>query len=157
MQEEKYGTRCRAYSAWHRRLSTQRFIGIEKAQLLAMIDLDASLYVEYDDGTKEPIALIETAVDVGQSFKPATVTCNLAKRADLPCFVVLYKLSDQKNPADERWPDIVEFRVKRLYPKPERGWRILTPDEWSEALLAMRKWSAEKLDRMIAEGYLEAI
>ena len=51
MQEEKYGTRDRAYSAWHRRKSTRRFIGIEHAQLLAMIDLDASLYVEYDDGT----------------------------------------------------------------------------------------------------------
>ena len=64
-QEEVYNTRDRSYSAWHRRKSTGRFIGFEHAQLLAMIDLDASLYVEYDDGTKEPIALIETAIDVG--------------------------------------------------------------------------------------------
>ena len=78
-QEEKYGTRDRTYSAWHRRLSTQRFVGIEKAQLLAMIDLDASLYVEYDDGTKEPLALIETAQDIGQAFKPATVTLQIGQ------------------------------------------------------------------------------
>ena len=62
-QEERHGTRDRSYSAWHRRQSTRRYIGIEKATLLAMIDLDASLYVEYDDGTKEPLALIETAQD----------------------------------------------------------------------------------------------
>ena len=65
MQEEIFGTRDRAYSAWHTRGSTRRFIGIDSAQLLAMIDLDAALYVEYDNGTKEPLALIETALDVG--------------------------------------------------------------------------------------------
>ena len=52
MQEEIYGTRDRAYSAWHRRGSTRRYVGIDRAQLLAMIDLDAALYVEYDNGTK---------------------------------------------------------------------------------------------------------
>ena len=52
--------------------------GIDSAQLLAMIDLDASLYVEYDDNSKEPLALIETAQDVGQAHKSATVTTNLA-------------------------------------------------------------------------------
>lgn len=80
MQEERYGTRDRTYSAWHRRLSTRRFVGIDRAQLLAMIDLDASLYVEYDDRTKEPVALIETARDVGQEHKPVTVTRRLAVR-----------------------------------------------------------------------------
>lgn len=45
MQEERYGNRDRTYSAWHRRLSTRRFVGLERAQLLAMIDLDAALYV----------------------------------------------------------------------------------------------------------------
>ena len=67
--EEVTGTRDRTYSAWHRRMSTRRYVGIEAAQTLGMIDLDASLYVEYDDSTKEPLALIETARDVGQEFK----------------------------------------------------------------------------------------
>ena len=146
MQEERYGTRDRAYSAWHRRKSTRRFVGIEHAQLLAMIDLDASLYVEYDDGTKEPIALIETARDVGQKYKCATVTKNLAKRAELPCFVVLYSLSADKNPADSEWHDIESFRVKRLWPNPENEWRIMMPQEWADNLLKMREWSTRMLD-----------
>lgn len=148
MQEEKYGTRCRAYSAWHRRNSTRRYVGIENATLLAMIDLDASLYVEYDDGTKEPLALIETARDVGQAYKPATVTTNLAKRTHpvIPCYVVLYTLSNSKNPADQEWLDISMFRVKRLWPNPERDWRRLTPQEWAAGLLKMRQWCGGKLD-----------
>lgn len=68
-QEERYGARDMSYSAWHRRNSTRRFIGIEYAQLLAMIDVDVSLYVEYDDKTKMPLALIEIAIDVGQESK----------------------------------------------------------------------------------------
>ena len=43
--EEVTGTRDRTYSAWHRRMSTRRYVGIEAAQTLCMIDLDASLYV----------------------------------------------------------------------------------------------------------------
>ena len=146
-QEEIFNTRDRSYSAWHRRLSTRRFIGIEKAQLLAMIDLDASIYIEYDDGTKEPLALIETAEDRGQAYKTATVTLKLAERAKIPCFVLLYKLSKNPNPADNRYSDIESFRVKRLYPKLESTWRILTPDKWAETLLSLRIWQSEKLDK----------
>jgi len=148
-QEEIYNTRDRTYSAWHRRMSTGRFIGIERAQLLAMIDLDASLYIEYDDGTKEPLALIETAEDVGQKYKTATVTYKLSKKADIPCFVVLYKKAETPNPADRNYSDILEFRVKRLYPKWEQEWRILSPNEWSEILLSLRTWSAKKLDERL--------
>ena len=78
-QEERRGTRDMSYSAWHRRKSTSRFVGIEKAQTLAMIDLDAALYVEYDDSEKRPLALIEVAVDVGQRWKAGTVTQLLAR------------------------------------------------------------------------------
>ncbi len=146
-QEERFGTRDRAYSAWHRRQSTRRFVGIEDAQLLAMIDLDASLYVEYDDGDKEPLALIETAVDVGQAFKPATVTLRLAQLANLPCYVVLYTLSDQPNPADEKWPDIASFRIRRLNPPPtQAGWLTLAPRQWALHLRSMRRRVCSGLD-----------
>ena len=145
-QEEIYNTRDRTYSAWHRRLSTGRYIGIENAQLLAMIDLDASIYVEYDDGTKEPLALIETAKDIGQTFKTATVTVKLAQRADLPCFVLLYTPSGKCNPYDSQWPDIISFRAKRLHPKTENGWRCFTPKEWAENLIKLRTWQAKKVD-----------
>ncbi len=145
-QEERFGTRDRSYSAWHRRNSTRRFVGIESAQLLAMIDLDASLYVEYDDGTREPLALVETAQDVGQPYKNAQVTTNLAKRADIPCYVLLYKLAEEQNPADTKWRDIASFRVKRLYPASQADWQEVTPDTWAKHLLALRKREAAKLD-----------
>ena len=149
-QEERFGTRDRSYSAWHRRHSTRRYIGIEKAQLLAMIDLDASLFVEYDDGTKEPLALIETALDTGQSFKTATVTKKLAEKANLPCFVVLYTLADDQNPADREWKDIKMFRVKRLHPNAEHQWREVSPEKWAKTLLSMREWQAKRLDQRLA-------
>jgi hypothetical protein len=150
MHEEIYGTRDRTYSAWHRRHSTRRFVGIDQAQLLAMIDLDASLYVEYDDGTKEPVALIETAMDIGQRFKSATVTMKLAKMSGLPCYCVLYKCGATRNPADPRWPDIAEFRVKRLWPKPEHNWRKVAPKEWAGALLRIRAWATTRADMVAA-------
>lgn len=145
-QEEKYGTRDRTYSAWHRRMSTRRFVGIESAQTLAMIDLDASLYVEYDDGTKEPLALVETAVDVGQPYKPATVTKKLARRANLEAWVVLYTVSDDPNPADPTWPDIRGFRVRRVYPEPETTWARATPAAWCKRLVQIRRGTASRLD-----------
>lgn len=151
MQEEIYNSRDRSYSAWHRRASLRRFVGIERAQTLVMIDLDASLYVEYDDGTKEPLALFETAMDRGQLFKPATVTTKLAERAGIPAYVVLYKLSGFPNSADPQWMDIESFRVKRLRPKPDFNWRILTPAQWANAIVQIRFWSAGKLDSEFAE------
>jgi hypothetical protein len=155
MQEERYRTRDRTYSAWHRRLSTRRFIGIEYAQLLAMIDLDASLYIEYDDHTREPLALIETAKDIGQEYKTAIVTQKLAIRAQLPAYVVLYTPSALSNPADAAYRDIKSFRVKRLNPRPDKSWIIYTPQEWCANLLKLRKFSADLLDQEItqAEGF----
>lgn len=146
MQEERYSTRDLTYSAWHRRLSTRRYVGIESAQSLAMIDLDAALYVEYDNGTKEPVALIETAIDVGQRYKSATVTTRLAKLSGLPCYCVLYSCAKTPNPADPLWPDISSFRVKRLWPKPEHSWRTIEPSEWAGALLRIRAWAANRID-----------
>jgi len=148
-QEEVFGTRDRTYSAWHRRMSTQRFVGIEFAQLLAMIDLDASLYVEYDDRTKEPLALIETAADHGQLWKPATVTAKLARRADLPGFVALYTKSAHLNPADLQFFDIDSFRARRLWPQPTNDWKRFTAQEWAEFLVRLRGWSARRLDEQI--------
>lgn len=150
-QEERYGTRDRSYSAWHRRRSTGRYVGIERAQTLAMIDLDASLYVEYDDKTKEPLALIETARDVGQVWKPSIVTQRLAQRCvpTLPAFVVLYRKSNERNPADAEAFDIAGFRVRRIHPTEQKFWTELTPAQWAEKLVTLRDWSAARLDSVL--------
>lgn len=146
MQEELFGTRDRTYSAWHRRHSVRRFVGLERAQLLSMIDLDGALFCEFDAETSEPLALVETALDRGQSRKTATVTRRLAARARLPAYAVLYAPAGYPNPADPSQHDIQSFRVKRLWPSPEREWRTLNPLEWAEALIQIREWMAKRLD-----------
>jgi hypothetical protein len=155
-QEEKTGQRNLAYSIWHRRRSTARFVGDELARELAMIDVDASLYVEYHDGTKDPIALIETALDVGKDYKCATVTKNLARRCQPPlwAYVLLYTLSGTMNPADDRYPDIASFRVKRIWPETwqDPGWRRVTPEEWAKNLLKLRRWYERQLCDPILSG-----
>ena len=158
-QEERHNTRDRSYSAWHRRNSTRRFVGIELAQSLAMIDLDASLWVEYDDGSKEPLALIETAIDHGQHIKPATVTKKLAQRCvpTLPAYTLLYTLSDSLNPADPQWQDISSFRVRRLWPEPETVWESLSPKQWADRLCVLRTWSAHRIDRQYPGTDHEAV
>lgn len=144
-QEERYGYRGREYSVWHRRNSTKRFVGIEQAQLLAMIDIDVALWCEYDDGTKQPMALVEIARDVGQDHKTATVTKNLAASAKIPAYVALYTLSDQANPADQACCDISAFRVRMLNPY-VTDWLRMSPKGWAKYLLAVRHWVAGTFD-----------
>jgi hypothetical protein len=148
--EERTGRRPGEYSAWHRRGSIRRFVGLERAQLLSMIDLDGALYVEFDREDKEPLALIEVARDIGQSHKSATVVRRLAKRAKLPAYVVLYRPSEAANPTDAEHRDIASFRVRRLWPKPEDTWRALTPAEWASGLVQIRAWACCRLDREAA-------
>lgn len=147
MQEERYGSRDRAYSAWHRHHSIRRYVGIEAAQTLSMCDLDMALYCEYDDSSREPLCLVETARDIGQVHKPCSVTQSLARRARLPAYVVLYRCALEPNPADVEAADIESFRVKRIWPAPESEWRSLDPQEWADALVRIRTWQARHIDR----------
>jgi hypothetical protein len=149
-QEERTGRRPGEYSAWHRRGSLRRFIGLERAQLLSMCDLDAALWLEHDDLSKEPLALIETAMDVGQPYKSGTVLQRLARRASLPAYVCMYKVGDQPNPSDPTYRDIIALKVRRVWPRPESTWRELTPAAWALGLLQIRDWSAARLDREAA-------
>lgn len=145
-QEERTGIRDLSYSAWHRVRSIARFVGIERAQTLSMIDADVVLFLEVDHKTRNPLALIEVAVDVGQQKKPASSTARLAALCNLPAFVVLYRLAKSANPADSGEFDIDAFRVQRLWPFPEHDWRLLTPAQWAQGLLQVRSWSAARID-----------
>lgn len=146
MDKDKYGTRDLSYSAWHRAASIRRFVGWERAQLLCMADADCILFLEYAPGNKEPLCLVETAIDVGQDHKPATAITRPARRARIPAYLVLYDRSPVPNPADQRWRDVQGFRIKRLWPKPELQWRRVTPGQWATALLRIRAWAARRLD-----------
>lgn len=74
----------------------------------------------------------------------------LAQRSGLPAYVVLYQLGNEANPADLSQPDILMFRVRRIWPHPEAAWRLLTPGSWAEALLQIRRWACAKLDGVAA-------
>ena len=146
MQEERYGVRDLSYSAWHRAASIRRFVGWEHAQLLNMVDADCVLFLEYHEQNKEPLALIEAAIDVGQEYKAATAITRLAKRARIPAYLVLYRRSTEQNPADPRSLDLAGFRIKRLWPRAETSWREVPPEQWANALLRIRAWAARRLD-----------
>lgn len=144
MQRERFGTRDLHYSAWHRVGSLARYIGFDRASRLAMTDLDAVLFSEHDPRTMEPLALVETARDVGQIAKEVRPLAALARRANIPAFIVLYKIADNSNPGDPRFADICMFRIRRVFPRPEVSWRVLTPPQWAEALVEIRRWSANR-------------
>lgn len=142
-QEERYFSRDRAYSAWHRRNSISRFgISREEASEYSMMDMDS---VWFDKPSRLPISFFEMARDVGQ-FKPATVTRNIGRLAGAPAYLVLYTLSNRPNPADESQQDIDLFKVRRLYPPPVRkGWMHLTPVEFAMWEQRFRARAAERI------------
>jgi hypothetical protein len=132
-------------STWHRASSIGRFVDSHEAESMTMVDVDATLWVEYANGCKVPLALIEHARDVGQVYKPATVTQQLARMSGLPAFCVLVQPAQTPNPACEQWSDIRGFRVQRLWPRPEECWRVMTPGEWAKALVRVREWSLRRV------------
>jgi hypothetical protein len=71
---------------------------------------------------------------------------NLARRADLPCYRVLYSLADQANPTNPQWRAISAFRIRRVWPNSDHEWRKLTPRELADALLRVRQWKVKQLD-----------
>lgn len=143
MQIERYPTRDRSYGIWHRVKSITRFLEPRQANALTMADLDSVLFAEYDYPDKLPLCLIEVAQDIGQE-KPAGVIQNLARLAGIPAYVALYTHADRPNPANSNWPDIDHFRIKRLWPRPEESWRVMTPDEWARALVQIRGWQLRR-------------
>lgn len=126
-QNERYGTRDLTYSRWHRRNSTERFLGWERATHLTYIDLDG---IEYCWICREPLVLKELAQDVGQSRKATTVMRKLAQKAGIPAILVFY--------ATNEIGDIERFRVRTVSPR----WgeeRVMTPQEYAGMLWGFRQ------------------
>lgn len=143
MRTERYETRDRAYGAWHRAPSIARYLCHDQAESLTMVDLDAVLFTEYDHHGKLPLALVEVARDIGQE-KPAGVMQQLAQLANVPAYVALYTPAPAANPSNPNWDDIESFRVRRMWPRPEAGWRVLTPGQWARALVQIRGWQMRR-------------
>jgi len=140
------------YSAWHRRDSIQRYVGALLAPTLSMIDLDATIWIEYN-GIRLAVALMETARDTGHDRKPVTVITDLARRAGLFACLVLYKPSSEENPVSRGTADIEYFRVRQLWPNPKTpGFRIYTPDQWAHVIYQIRAWGLKNADKL-QQGY----
>lgn len=155
-ERERYDERDGIYSAWHRTDSTDRYIGVENAQLLGLIDIDATLWVEFHRKSKEPLALIETARDAGaaKKYKCTTVVERLAARCKptVEAYLLLYTPDVVMNPANPRWPDIKQFRYKKLYPLPQSSLTIASPKEWALFLLKMRQRCAHEIDLTVSRA-----
>ena len=124
---ERFGVRDLTYSRWHRVDSISRFVGREVAEELTYIDVDV---LEYCRVCREPLLLAELARDVGQNHKNTTVLVMLAKAANVPAIVVLYRIAGE---------DIDRFRVKNLWPRRDSQWKYYRPDEFASRLWLIRE------------------
>lgn len=131
-QYERTGIRDLAYSNWHRQACPER---------VCMIDVDG---LEYCRRCRTPLALIETALDFGQSVKPTTALEALSRAANVPAYCVLYAKSDQVCDFDRRnrcrrlgcEHGIAAFRVRRIRPTPT-GFAPWTPEGFADFLIRM--------------------
>lgn len=115
------------YSQWHR-----QFDGI------AYIDVDS---VECCIKCYKPLAIIETAKDVGQKYKSFTLCQYIANRLEVPGFVVLYNTDKSNN--------IINFRIKRFSPFVSSHWKITRIEDWINYLKSLQELccSAKKIQK----------
>ena len=95
-----------AYSDWHR-----KYDGI------AYIDVDSVECCQY---CYEPLAIIETCFDKGQTWKATTLSKIIASRLNIPCFLVFYKPLNQTS---------LTFRIKRIRSS-QTEFQLMNEDEW---------------------------
>ena len=101
------------YNDWHK-----KYDGI------AMIDIDS---VECCQHCYEPLAIIETCYDKGQKYKATTLSKIIAKRLNIPCFLVFYKELAQGS---------LTFRIKRVRSS-KTEFELMTELEWYQVLRSL--------------------
>jgi hypothetical protein len=110
-RQERYGTRDLTFSGWHRTLP----------DYCTTIDID---FLEYCKICRAPLGLIEIARDVGQAYKPTTVMEQLAKKAGVQAYLILYKLEEN---------GIGTCRMAQIYPNKTRLF-TMTPEEVADTI-----------------------
>ena len=116
---ERYETRDLTFSRWHRYALNDR---------VTAIDLDM---VEYCRRCRMPLALIETARDVGQGRKTTAVMNEVARLLNVVAWCVLYTPTDKPCRCNGRFRidgcvhGISVMRVRQAYPNDDRfqPWR----------------------------------
>ena len=112
MARNNYYNRGDHCSEWHRSLKND----------LGYIDIDS---VGICLKCKQPLYLAETTFDVGQAWKATTTTEALARMANLPSFLIFYKVEDNA---------VVSFRVKQLTPEKDKKEVLIEPRAWVQAM-----------------------
>ena len=112
MARNNYYNKGDAYSEWHRALKND----------LGYIDIDS---VGICLKCKTPLYLAETTFDVGQAWKATTTTEKLARLANLPSFLIFYKVENDK---------VIKFRIKQLTPEKYKKDIELDPAAWVQAM-----------------------
>jgi len=112
MARNNYYNKGDAYSEWHRSLKND----------LGYIDIDS---VGICLKCKDPLYLAETTFDVGQAWKATTTTEALARLANLPSFLIFYKVENNA---------VVSFRIKQLTPEKYKKETFMEPRAWVQAM-----------------------
>ena len=113
MARNNYFDKGDPYSEWHRSLKND----------LRYVDIDSCGIC---NKCKQPIYLAETTFDKGQSWKATTATEWLANAANLPSFLIFYKVNQNR--------EVISLRVKQLTPIKDRKEIILKPEAWVQAM-----------------------
>ena len=113
MARNNYFDKGDPYSEWHRSLKND----------LRYVDIDSCGIC---NKCKQPLYLAETTFDVGQSWKATTATEWLARAANLPSFLIFYKVNENR--------EVISFRVKQLTPEKDRKEVLLEPEAWVQAM-----------------------
>jgi hypothetical protein len=95
---------------------------------LAGLDLD---FIEICKKCQEPLAMFETAVDKGQTYKTTTVTEKIARACKVPSFLVFYTPGLAHD-------EVTQFRIKKLTPV-ESELRVMNPPEFIKMLKILQE------------------
>src|SRR5690606_23866370 len=128
--EERTGTRDLTYSRWHRPKSIRRYLSVEQAAKLTVIDID---WCEACWRCAAPLALIETQRST-KGPKNARIMTELAKLAQLPAFSVGYHVGEVGGEED-----CIAFYVTQLWPYADaRRVVTMTAQQYAEWLWSLR-------------------
>ena len=95
---------------------------------LAGLDLD---FIEICQKCQEPLAMFETAVDKGQTYKTTTVTEKIAIACKVPAYLVFYTPGSKHD-------EVTQFRIKKLTPA-ESELRVMEPLEFIKMLKILQE------------------
>ena len=95
---------------------------------LAGLDLD---FIEICQKCQEPLAMFETAMDKGQTYKTTTVTEKIARACKVPSFLVFYTPGLAHD-------EVTQFRIKKLTPN-ETELMVMHPPEFIKMLKILQE------------------